>query len=335
MNIKIEDSNGKKKYWVNDVAYDRLEDIPSEFQKYFADKDNNGVPDQFDQLNDLQEKLRTGKLREAVTMFNAFSSSKTESTKIQTPVSNPYNGNAAPEGSTLKSSLTKILLGVGLVLLVAWLYPKYKEYKNSTDGSQIAADSTSSTVVALDGAAVGIDSTIAVTTAPPAEDEMVPESLITLTVDDSNQATSHMLGIAMQDGKSLFTFELPDGAAPDVTDSTIQVDVTRAPGTTLDQKTFTLEIQPLDYALPEYLESKSNKTIAGIAFETGDEEDSGMSQYRTTLYYTFPKYGKVFVFKYYLHSTAPGVVDGDLKNYDYGAEVAGLENMLNTIKFNP
>lgn len=65
-------SHSKVSYEVNGVKYDRLEDVPAEFRKYFEDKDNNGVPDVIDDAMNAdpsatQAKMTTVKTHHFVT----------------------------------------------------------------------------------------------------------------------------------------------------------------------------------------------------------------------------------------------------------------------------
>ena len=114
MQIRVEESNGVKKYFVNGKQYDRLEDIPEEFKSYFADKNNNGIPDQFDSLFDSMQK-------------NPFSFKTFKSLLQAPPIIENKNQpiNKLENGNPFLTMLFKILVVIALGVLIALLFKKY------------------------------------------------------------------------------------------------------------------------------------------------------------------------------------------------------------------
>src|SRR6266436_1574442 len=104
MQIRVEESNGVKKYFVNGKQYDRLEDIPEEFKSYFVDKNNNGIPDQFDSLFDSMGKG----LFSLKTLRSLFQSSSVSENQNQ-PINQLEKGN-------FFFTLLKILIGIAVGL---------------------------------------------------------------------------------------------------------------------------------------------------------------------------------------------------------------------------
>jgi|GEM_PF-5840078 len=119
MQIKVEESNGVKKYFVNGKQYDRLEDIPEEFKSYFVDKNNNGIPDQFDSLFDSMQK-------------NPFSFKTFKSLLQASPILENKNQpiNKLENGNPFLSTLFKILVAIAVAFLVALSYFIYQRDKN-------------------------------------------------------------------------------------------------------------------------------------------------------------------------------------------------------------
>lgn len=290
MNIKIEESNGKKKYWVNGIAYDRMEDIPAEFKSYFSDTNNNGIPDQFDGLMNTVNKM--GVSDSFGSVFKSLLSTADLNELKASASSKTFS--SGTNGSSFAPTLIKIIAAGLIVFVVAWMYPKFQAAQPS--GSP------------ANGTTVSSDSSYQIPTSSPASPDRM-----TFSIDDPNEPPYHMLGVVSQNGEKIFTFELPDGQEIESTDSSLQTAMPVEPGTNLIEKTFSLSILNEGCTSGEE-ETPSSIVIGENYFSKTENEDYGMSQTYKTYRYSFEKEGKCVVFTLLLHSSSPEVLIHRAKN---------------------
>jgi hypothetical protein len=97
MEIRFEETNGVKRYFVNDKEYERLEDVPQEFRSFFTNPDVFGA----------------GSLK---SFLNPFKAEKL--LKDQVEQNNPSINQL--ERSSALSGVVKMALGALIIFIIAW-----------------------------------------------------------------------------------------------------------------------------------------------------------------------------------------------------------------------
>jgi hypothetical protein len=304
MKIRIEENNGKKKYWVNDVAYDRIEDIPNEYQKHFVDSDNNGMPDQFDGLFGTNNELLKDFLKSTKEDFENISTVEEAASKSSSPfkTSTPIEDySSSVEEVSIVPALVKIGLVILLVISGLWLYPQFVK-------STPPLSSTESVK-------------------PPLLSEKVR-----LVVDDPNEPPYHMLGVVYEGDTKLFSFDLPAGAIGESSDSTMQISMTKPDGTNLNEATFSVLISNGACTMREEEFNSAEAAFSNITFTKGELEDSDEGHSDHTYRYSFAKNGRCFHFRLALHSANPNTYDPPVEVFDETGMIAKMETVLTSIK---
>jgi hypothetical protein len=308
MNIKIEESNGKNTYWVNEISYDRIEDIPEEFKHHFSDTDNNGIPDQFDGL--MKTVNRMGGNNSFRGLFKSLLSTENlKEIRPSTSAPAPTFSRGTNESSFIPT-LIKIVIAGLIVSVVAWIYQK-AQLKNSSEPGEITVLSDS--------------------TYQSPSDSPITTDRMTFIIDDPNEPPYHMLGVVSRNGEKILTFELPAGEEIESTDSSLQTAMPVKSETNLIDKTFTFSLlnQPCTSA-----DGPGNTTLIGeINFNKVEDEEAGMGQQYKTYRYSFEKERQCIVFTLTLHSGIPEAFDPQSKEFDLDAEVQSVESILKTIRF--
>jgi hypothetical protein len=120
----LENTITTNKQWnINGVTYSNFDDIPEESKKYFADSDNNGIPDMFEvnqnKTTGLSDLLN-GTLIESPQSKQIINSVVSKPSKIkETPLDEFYNQNNYNEkkaGLTIKS--TYLLIAFLIIIIV-------------------------------------------------------------------------------------------------------------------------------------------------------------------------------------------------------------------------
>jgi hypothetical protein len=314
MNIRIEDTNGKKKYWVNDVSYDRIEDIPVEYQKHFIDKNSDGMPDHFDELlgmkggllKDILKSTKEEVMGTSVKdVTDSRSSPKSSSNKTSTAIDD-YS--SAVEERSIMPTVIKIGVVIFVVLIGFWLYPQFVK---SEPGEVVINEGD---------------------LAPVAEETLDLSRKIRLTMDDPNEPPYHVLGVVYAGDTKLFSFELPGGAISESSDSTMQIAMTRQEGTNLNEATFSVMIRDGVCTMREDEFNTDEVQIGDLTFKKAELEDSDEGHSDHTYRYSLEKYGRCFHFRMALHSANPSTYDPPVEVFDEKAMISTMEAVLGSIK---
>ena len=314
MKIKIENIDGKKKYWVNDVAYDRIQDMPVQFQEYFKDANNNGIPDQFDDLMNVVNKMPGG----SGALGGLFDTVRSESKR--TAVSGNANYSPGEEPTSITPTLLKVAAAIAVVGLVAWLYPRFTGSNDPTNAAPaqiLRSDSITDQSEISDQGDMS---------QPVGNGEMI------LTIDDPNEPPYHMLGIVSSHGVKVLTFELPDGEMDEASNASLQISLDVEPNTNLDERTFRVDLTNRACALEPNEVDDGKVMIGKNKFTRSKQGDGGMGQFDETVRYSIEKNEQCIVFSLILHSGNPATYDPPVKEFDFDKQVAYLENILATIK---
>jgi hypothetical protein len=115
--------NTKLEWKINGTTYTNFDDIPEESKKYFADSDNNGIPDMFEvnqNKNSGLSDLYNGTLIETPQSKQSINSVVSKPSKIkETPLDEFYNQNNLNEkkaGLSIKS--THLLIAFLVIIIV-------------------------------------------------------------------------------------------------------------------------------------------------------------------------------------------------------------------------
>jgi hypothetical protein len=117
--------NTRKEWNIKGVTYTSFDDIPEEFKKYFADSDNNGIPDMFENnqsnTNEFSNLLK-GTLLESPQSKQSITSEVSKTAKFkETPLEEFYNQNdlnKKKDGLNIKATY---ILFAFLILIIAGL----------------------------------------------------------------------------------------------------------------------------------------------------------------------------------------------------------------------
>jgi len=121
----LENTISTKKEWnIKGVTYSNFEDIPEEFKKYFADSDNNGIPDMFEtnqgNTNQLSNLLKGAFLESPQSNQNISEVSKPAKIK-ETPLEEFYNQNDLNKNNNGLNIKSIYILIAFLILIITGL----------------------------------------------------------------------------------------------------------------------------------------------------------------------------------------------------------------------
>jgi hypothetical protein len=331
MEIRTETTNGITKYFVNGKEYNRLEDVPEEFRSRFIDANNNGIPDQMDDLFDAFNGNKEGSRVTNVVkaLFNTVKSSEamqmTNEPEMKKAEGNSYNRSARiNEVNPGTPAWVKLLFVIFIGLLAAWAYLKYSGTDLLTK-DETPADSTRQLTETIDGVPLTVTPT-------ESNDEQVMAATANVFFITRKQH------VEVYDGETLlFSFPLPYGAAISNSNehkSQLNLSYPVQEGTNLSSKDFSFTINE-GACVPEEDESVtwSNKQIGDIEFVIGSGGGAGAGQYYQTENYSFERYGYCMTFTLELHSSNIGNIDPPVSQFDVGAEINFIEDILKSIAF--
>ncbi len=323
MRIRFEESDGKKRFFINDEMYERIEDVPQEFQHYFEDKNGNGMPDHFDAVNPFAPGASPKELI-ASLFSNKQSQTEPPQKKRQDEV---RDFNTGRERSILPTLIKlSLVIFVGLVLFYAFLY--IKEISPSGELQAEPSDVSDSTN------ASAIESAI--------ETEKVVKPLATqliLVIEDPNEPPYGMFIGAYLDKKLQFTLDVPDGEFIDSPDTLLQFQMPAPEGTNLSEELFSISTSagecstsnPLN-AQPEDVVSITTVNVGNVIFLKTESGSGGAGQTYVTHAYAFDHSGYCTTFAIELHSGETGAYETEVSAYDEVAEIQRMEALLKTIK---
>jgi hypothetical protein len=252
-------------------------------------------------------------------MFKSFSDKKADETTPKSYTrSSDLGYSSEPERPSMFSPVVKIVLVLLFVLLGVVLYPRYKEWSSQpTDKSAVPVDSVGQQPILNEQPIVG---------------EQPVRGRMTIVMDDPNEPPYHMLGVVYDNGAKILTFELPDGATEETSDTTLQVAMDVGAGTNLDGRTFRVDINDGERVLSENETNEGKVALGSIEFTKTQESDSGMGQGDQTVRYSFMKNGKCLTFALQLHFGNPQAYDPPVKVFELDKEVENMERILRTIR---
>jgi hypothetical protein len=311
MKFRTETTNGVTRYFVNEKMYERLEDMPEEFRKQFLDQNNNGIPDQIENIFSGSPKDFFGSVFGAMkeTMANPPPDPMPAQTKRY---------DMGRESSTLPT-LIRISFGIVIGIAIAWFAFQYSntQKENSTEETtETSSSEESSTPIDTENAT-------------PSN----PDKLI-LQMDDPNEPPYRAVIMGTQNGLTVFKMTMPDGELLDLNDSTISIQMNVEEGTNLSQQTFSVTITPGTCNLAELEEMGAtidNVRLSGNDYTYAVTSDAGAGQYYDRHYYSLNMDGYCIAFTLLLHSSNPSLTDPPMTPYDQEEKTANLEMMIKGI----
>jgi len=323
MTTRIEDTDGKRTYYVNDVPYDRIQDIPEEYRSYFADADNNGVPDQFDSLI----KIARGKagFKDIVdTIANELKADREEGedAEAQPPVVSPQKRYLRDEGRTGSSfpMYIKVLFVLAIGFTVAWfIVTRLPE----TPDAPVGGDETEE-VAPIEESAIEV-----VPEAEVAEEAMNPNAF-RFVVEDPNEPPYKMFVNVFRGSTLLFAFDLPPGAMIETGNERLAIDMEIPQGTNLSAAVFDATIlteQCLDAGV-----DWTAKYVGATEYQAAIVTDSGAGHTYNTYYYNFNG-AYCAQFSLTLRSINAGASGTELREYNPDYLISLIEDVLRTVRF--
>jgi hypothetical protein len=242
---------------------------------------------------------------------------------------NPSNKKSSVEDRITgngESSFTSTLIKMALALLMTLLPVVLYIYIAKPSGLPFTHSSDSAAVVSVVGDNI------------PGEEQMEERAPathqgVTIFMDDPNEPPYHMLGVIAEDGKKMFTFELPDGGPTDGdNDSTLTVAMTIEPGTNLSESLLTVTLRKGVCTAVEEEENAGVMQAGDVEFRKSESSDAGAGQYYSTFNYSFEKNGKCVMFSLRLHSSNVMAFNPPVNEFDLAEEIRKMEDMLKTMK---
>ena len=317
MNTRIEDIDGVRTYYVNDVAYKKLEDMPEEFRQYFTDANGDGFPDQFDSL------VKMARGQAGVKDFLKSSVSE----MLNTPPGKVSPKSTSSEYRYLRDQSSsggfpfyiKALFFVLIGLVIAWYVV-----------SRLPADDTTETSENIEQIPVEEEITEVV-----AEEEVLAESAappeFQFVMEDPNEPPYRVYASFLKYGKQVLRFDLPDGEVISSGTERIFVDLEIPEGTSLQSGIMAATLVR-DECLPGDLEW-SSKRVGDLEFKTAYSTDGAAG--RTDHSYIYALQGDQCIhFMLTLSTVNAGIAETDPKAYESADGVKLIEEMLGTLKFN-
>lgn len=315
MNIRIEDTDGKRTYYVNDVRYDRLQDIPVEYRSYFADADQNGIPDQFDSLINLA-KGKAGFSEVADTIASGENNTRQEErTGTRAAPSSTERIYRRDDGRTNDSFplYIKILFFLAIAFLLGWFI--VSRLPATPDTSQ--NDSTGQ------GAA---DGTVAQEVPEATLTEEVNPETFRFVVEDPNEPPYKMFVNVFHSQTLLFAFDLPPGTMIETGSERLAVGLEVPQGTRLTAAVFDATI-PGNRCPPDKIAWMS-RYIGETLYQTAIVSESAAGHTYDTYYYLL-KGDYCAQFSLTLRS----VKSSDLREFNPDYLVGLVEDVLRTTRF--
>jgi hypothetical protein len=311
MTTRTETTNGVTRYFVNEKMYERLEDVPEEFRKHFLDQNNNGIPDQIENIFSGSPKDFFGSVFGAVkeTLANPPQTPEPPQTKRY---------DMGRESSTLPT-LIKISIGIVIGIVIAWFALQYSNKTDVGTGEEPTIDAST------DESQPAIDTDYG---EPLATDKLI------LQMDDPNEPPYGVLIMGLQNGVTLFKMNMPDGELLDSNDSVFSVQMAVDEGTNLTQQTFSVAVTPGNCNLTELEERGAtidNMRLSGNDFTHAVSSDAGAGQFLDRHYYSVVMDGYCIAFTLELRSSNATFFDPPLKEYNQAEKVAAMETMLKNI----
>jgi hypothetical protein len=321
MNFSVEDINGKKKYTVNGTIYGRFEDVPEEFRSFFADANQNQIPDHFENVFDDSASLKN--------VFNALFKTVAQKTEEKlnvegngTAIRKPSGNNGSSGANNTKDRIyskgnetsfaptfVKISIGILLGILIAWGYLNYGTSK------ELPPEDNVPIVVAK----------------PDEQQELLPRKMYCL-IEDPNTPPYHMFIGVYEKEKLSFTFDMLEGELGETSDTLIQTTVTEE-GTNLVDKTYTFQISSTT-CNPNDEEAESSKIILGeLEFTKLESGDAGAGQTYIKYLYLTERNKQCIKFSIDLHLTNIDAFDPPVASHNVEADVESFERLIKTIAF--
>jgi hypothetical protein len=311
MTTRTETTNGVTRYFVNGKMYERLEDVPEEFRTHFLDRNNNGIPDQIENIFSGSPKDFFG------SVFGAMKETFTNPPQTpEPPKAKRYD--IGRESSTLPT-LIKISIGILIGIVIAWFA---LQYSNKTDVSTVEEPTVNASTNESQPT-IGTDYG-----EPLATDKLI------LQMDDPNEPPYRALITGSQNGITLFKMTMPNGELLDSNDSVFSVQMDVDEGTNLTQQTFSVAVTPGSCNLTELEERGAmidNIRLSGNDFTYAVSSDAGAGQFLDRYYYSVVMDGYCVAFTLELRSSNATYFDPPLKEYNQAEKVIAMETMLKNI----
>ncbi len=180
-------------------------------------------------------------------------------------------------------TLIKISFGIFVGMLIAWLYFRTE---NKNNNHQPVADSLTSKSESTPQDLPNDDSK---PESPPLEqlsDDSGTDRII-LQLEDPDKPPYRGFISASQNGKQLFTFNLPDGKSMSILDSLVEVELPDKPGTNLIDETFRVLVCRENCVLSEEVADWTKVKINGKDFNKGNGGGGGAGSSYSISYYSF------------------------------------------------
>jgi hypothetical protein len=329
MNIKSETINGVTRYFINGNTYERIEDVPEEYKKYFQDKDDNGIPDHIDEVF-------TGKGAGLGSLFSVFkdtvaSSMRDQGEQVSETINQPaktsvdrYN-RMSGESSALPT-LIKIGFGIVIGIAIAWY-----SIKNLGSGTTPESPHETRTVTTEEGSDDDNINGDENNSEPVAEID--PNALV-LEINDPNEPPYGMYVAVVQNKLDVFRFDMPDGELVESGSNLLTVRMKTDEKKNLSSKVFRVTVDPGKCNLVPITDAggEFNKTKLGDnIFDYGVTNDSGAGHSVTTHYYSFVVNNYCVSFSLELVAVNANNFDPPLEQFNEGQQVAELETMLTNL----
>jgi hypothetical protein len=226
-------------------------------------------------------------------------------------------------------TMIKICFGIFLGLLIAWIYFRNESKKPSIkpimDSLETKSASYESPIA---------DSSKSENQSLELKSGDYNDDRIILEIEDSNQPPYRGFISATQNGKQLFTFNLPDGKSMSFSDSIIVVDMPGKSGTNLIGETFSVLVSRGNCVLSDEEADWTTIKINGRDFNKGNGGGSGAGSSYSMSYYTFPIANYCVTFLLKVQTGNPGGYSEPVTEIDVTKEEEMIETVLNNIKFN-
>lgn len=322
MKISVEETNGKKRYSVNDVVYERLEDVPAQYQHFFADANQNGVPDHVDEIFEKANPINI--LKNLFKDIGGRSRSNLKDNE-DPPKRETYNRGGGE--SSWMPSLIKILVGIVFGILIVWGYQTYFQSGEDTTGAE--GDEY------VEGDSAPVDDP-----RDPVDDETSngslganPESPLTIALEDPDVRPYHVFISVSEGDQVLFTMEPPQMSLSDISSNTELQFTGEAEGTNLSSKANTFSVSSTSCDLNDSEMEWSKVNIGSLEFNKGVGGGNGAGQTYITNVYSFERNGHCISFVLSMQLGNAAAFDPPVQEFDTDQEIRKLENLLATIKF--
>lgn len=325
MRYSIQETNGKKTYRVNDVHYERLEDVPAQYRHLFEDKNNDGVPDGFEFPIDMSSPWAMIKSLLSGGKQTRKSKPQSVNQKMNKDVrSDGYN--RGKEDTSIKPTLIKIFVVSAITLTGFWVYQVYnaqtKDASNDPGVVIIEPESNSE-----NDASSGVDKN---------QDQSTSEdSDIKIYLEDPNVEPYRVFISVKINDETLLTMNAPESMSLSDTPGNTILEFTSdaEQGTTLSGKTLTYSVSRTPCQPDPDRFERSRVNLGGAEFVKGINDEGAAGHRYVTYAYALERLDRCILITLEFNLVNPTHIEGSLSEYDIKKDIIKLENDLAQIEF--